>query len=113
MNYQVFHVLHLFSVFCLVGLTFQAVANPDPARRKKTLMWAGIASLGALLGGFGLLAFLAVGFPKWAIVKRLCWLLLSGIAGMVYRMREKANFFCWLATGLIATAVLMVSYKPF
>ena len=60
-----YHVLHVVSVLVLTGYTFYAFAAPAESR-KKVMIITGISSLLVLIGGFGLQAKLAVGWPGWA-----------------------------------------------
>ncbi len=107
-----YHILHVISVLVLTGYTFYAFGAP-PETRKRALMISGIASLLALVGGFGLQAKLAVGFPGWLIVKLLCWLGLSALAGIGYRRRGAAGMLAVIAIVLLVVAVVMVYTKPF
>lgn len=86
MNPAYYYVLHLFSIVILTAHTYMALANPDPANRKRTLMITGIATLLVLISGFGLLAKLhANQFAPWVFVKLACWLGLSALGGLAYR----------------------------
>ncbi len=108
----VYQILHVSSVLLLAGYTFYAFAAP-PETRKKVLIVTGVASLLALVAGFGLQAKLHYGFPGWMIVKLVCWLGLSALAGLGYRRRAQAGTFALIAVVLTVTAVIMVYAKPF
>ena len=108
----VYYILHVVSVLVLTGYTFYAFAAPAETR-KRVLMWSGIASVLALVAGFGLQAKLGYGFPGWLIVKIVCWLGLSALAGMGYRRRESAGALMLVAIGFVLIAVVMVYTKPF
>ena len=112
MNPTVYHILHISSLLVLFGYTFYAFAAPAESKRR-VMMITGIASLLALVGGFGLLAKLHLGFPGWIIVKLVCWLGLSATAGFAYRRRAQANILMVVAFVLAITAVAMVYLKPF
>lgn len=112
MNVTLYYVLHVVSVLVLTGYTFYAFAAPAETR-KRVLMITGFASLLALVGGFGLQARLAVGFPGWLIVKLVCWLGLSALAGFGYRRRGAAGTLAVIALLLATLAVVMVYTKPF
>lgn len=108
MSPTVYYILHVFSVFVLTGFTFYACAAPAETR-KKVMMITGIASLIALVGGFGLLTKLHNNqFAPWVIVKIVCWLGLSGLAGMGYRKRDKACVFMAVALALVFVALYAV-----
>lgn len=107
-----YHILHVFSVLVLTGYTFYAFSAP-PETRKRVMMITGIASLLVLVGGFGLQAKLAVGWPGWLIIKILCWLGLSALAGISYRRRDAAGTFAVIALALTFVAIVLVYTKPF
>ena len=86
-----YSILHVASALLLVGVTFGAFAAPTPERRKATLMWSGILSLLMLTGGFGLLARVVHGWPVWVLIKMVCWLGLSAVAGMAFRKPESVG----------------------
>jgi hypothetical protein len=112
MSPTVYHILHVSSLLVLFGYTFYAFAAPAESR-KRVLMITGIASLVMLVGGFGLITKLRIGFPGWIIVKIVCWLGLSAIAGMAYKRRAQANTLMLVTLALAITSVLMVYLKPF
>ncbi len=107
------HVIHVASALVLVGYTFYAFAAP-PETRKRVMLWTGLASLALALTGVrmwqGLYQFAPAG---WLVVKIVCWLGLSALAGIAYRRREQAGVFTWVAIILAVTAVTMVYVKPF
>jgi hypothetical protein len=107
-----YYILHVSSVLVLTAYTFYAFAAPLESR-KRVMMITGIASLLALVGGFGLQAKLGYGFPGWLIVKLVCWFGLSGLAGFGYRRRGAAGMLALIAIALAIIAVVMVYTKPF
>ncbi|WP_414661569.1 hypothetical protein [Horticoccus sp. 23ND18S-11] len=112
MSPTIYSILHVASVLVLTAYTFYAFAAA-PETRKRVLMITGIASLLALVGGFGLQAKLQVGFPGWLIVKIVCWLGLSALAGFGYRRRGAAGTLSVIAIVLALVAIVMVYTKPF
>ena len=112
MNVIVYYILHVISVLVLTGYTFYAFAG-GPETRKRVMMITGIASLLALIAGFGLQAKLNYGFPGWLIVKLVCWLGLSALAGFGYRRRGAAGTLALVAVVMAGIAVVMVYTKPF
>ena len=109
MNPLYYYLLHLFSLFVLTAHTFMAFANPDPANRKSTMIITGVASLLVLVSGFGLLAKLHNNqFEVWVIVKLVCWLFLSALAGMAYRRPHLRGKLAAGALALILIALFMV-----
>ena len=112
MSPMFYYILHVCSVLVLTAYTFYAFAAPLETR-KRVLMISGIASLLALVGGFGLQAKLGYGFPGWIIVKLVCWLGISALAGVGYRRRGAVGTLALVAIVLLIVAVVMVYLKPF
>jgi hypothetical protein len=106
------HIVHVFAVLALFGCTFYAFAAP-PATRKLALMNSGIAALVVLLSGLRLWQ-LGYGFALhgWIVVKILCWLGLSALAGLGYRRREHAGKLMVAAFLLVLVALVMVYVQP-
>ena len=112
MSPTIYYILHVTAVLVLTGYTFYAFAAA-PETRKRVMMITGIASLLALIAGFGLQAKLSLGFPGWLIVKIICWLGLSALAGFGYRRRGAAGALAASALLFAFIAVVMVYTKPF
>ena len=85
MKIQIYQVLHVASMVLMTAFLFQAFANPDPKNKKKSGMLIGVLALLMLIGGFGLVSTLHVGFPWWVAVKLVCWFGLVAISGLGYR----------------------------
>ena len=113
MNYQLFQLLHVSSVILLSGVTFAAFAAPKSENRRSSLMMSGVLSLLVFLTGFGARGMMELGFPGWAMVKVVCWLALSGLTGMAFRMTGQIPMLRIVAVIVILIAVAMVTYKPF
>ncbi len=113
MSTTFYSVLHVISLLLLSGFTFAAFASPTPERRRKSAILTGILSLLVLVGGFGLLARTQTGWEVWVIVKLVCWLGVSAMAGMVFKRPHAAGTLRALTILLIATAVTMVYVRPF
>jgi len=107
-----YHVLHVLSVIVLTGGTFYGFAAAAESR-KKVMIITGFASLVLLVSGIGLLHKLQYGFPAWAIVKLVCWLGLSALAGIGYRKRKQAGLFMTIVFALVAIAVITIYVRPF
>lgn len=111
MKVQIYQILHVVSLILLAAFVFQAFANPDPKTRKRTMIITGILSLTMLIGGFGLLAVMKLGFPTWIIIKLICWFGLASISGMAYRMPDKISKLSAVTITLIVVAVASVYMK--
>jgi uncharacterized membrane protein SirB2 len=109
-----YQLLHIFSLLVLTAHTFMAFGNPDPANRKRTMMITGIASLLMLVSGFAMLSLNKIPFATgWVIVKMVCWLGLSALAGIAYRRAHLRGTLSLLALVLMLVAVTMVYFRPF
>lgn len=95
----------------LTAFIFQTFANPDPKNRRKTGMITGILALLMLIGGFGLVATMKVGFPWWVIVKLVCWLGLASVSGMAYRKPQRIPMLTIVAIALILIAIITVYFR--
>ena len=113
MNHQLFILIHVTSVILLSGVTFAAFAAPSQDNRRPALMMSGVLSLLVFLTGFGAMGMMGLGFPGWAMVKVVCWLVLSGLTGMAFRMTGQIPMLRAVAAVVILIGVAMVIYKPF
>ena len=111
MKLQIYQVLHVVSMVLLTAFLFQAFANPDPKNRKRTGMITGIFALLMLIGGFGLVAVMKVGFPWWVIVKLVCWLGLASMSGLAYRKPQRIPLLTVLAIALILISITTVYFR--
>ena len=111
--YSGFLIVHIVSLVLLAGVTFAALAAPQPDRRKFSLMWSGILGVVMLVTGFGLLGISEMPFQGWVTVKLVCWLALGMMTPMVFRQPEKATMWSGVTIGVILVAVTMVVWRPF
>jgi uncharacterized membrane protein SirB2 len=109
MNPAYYYVIHVLSLLVLTAHTYMALANPDPAGRKRTLMITGIAALLMLGSGFGLLAKLHGNqFAPWVFVKLACWLGFAAIAGLAYRKAHLRGLLSFLGLVILFVALWTV-----
>jgi uncharacterized membrane protein SirB2 len=109
-----YQVLHLLSLAVLSAHTFMAFANPAPENRKRTMMITGIAALLLFISGFGMLSINKIPFATgWVIVKLVCWLGVSAMAGLAYRKAHLRGVLSFITLALVATAFVMVYFRPF
>ena len=114
MNPSFYHILHVFSLLVLTAHTYMAFANPAAENRRLTLIVTGIASLLVLASGFGMVAKLHGGhLAGWMIVKLVCWLGYSALAGLAYRKAHLRGVFSLVGLTLLLVALVMVYLKPF
>jgi hypothetical protein len=66
-----------------------------------------------LVGGFGMLARLDVGFPNWIIGKLVIWLALGAMLGFANKLVGSARSL-WFAVPVLAFIAAWLAYtKPF
>jgi len=111
MKLHIYQVLHVASMVLMTGFLFQAFANPDPKNKKKSSILIGILGLLMLVGGFGLVSVLHVGFPWWVIVKLVCWFGLVAMTGLAYRKPERIPVLTGAAIALILIAITSVYFS--
>lgn len=111
MKLPIYQFIHVASMVALTAFTFMAFANPDPKGRKRTMMITGILSTLMFIAGFGLISVLKTSFPAWIWIKLVCWLGLSGMAGMAYRKPESAKKFKLITLALIVVAIFTVYFR--
>ena len=109
----VFRILHVLGILLLTGFTFAAFADQSRTRRRTLLIVSGTSSLIAMISGFGLSGILKIGFPLWIVVKIVCWLGLSALAGISYRKPGCFNLWTCLTVALLVLALIMVYIQPF
>jgi len=111
MKLAIYQSLHVGAMVMMVAILWSALVNPDPARKGKTMMWLHPLAIVMLVGGFGALAVLKVGFPWWVMVKVGCWVGLLVIASLAYRMPQKISLLRIIAIVLVLAAIGSVYFK--
>lgn len=105
------HALHVLSVIVLLAYTFYGFAAA-PESKKKVMIITGVATLLVLATGIRMWqAMFGFAFLGWIVVKLLCWVALSGLAGVGYRKRNSSAMM-WLILAIAAVALVMVYWKP-
>ncbi|HWA10785.1 MAG TPA: SirB2 family protein [Opitutaceae bacterium] len=113
MDPNYYSILHVFSLFVLTAHTFMAFANPRPEDRRQTLIITGVASLLVLVSGFGMVARIYQHHIfGWMVVKMVCWLLFSALAGIAYRRPHLRGKLAAGGLTLLLIALAMVYLKP-
>lgn len=116
LSYKTLHVLGLFLVFTgLGGLMIQALTGSGENRAARRLagLAHGIGLLIVLVSGFGGLAKLGVGFPGWAIVKIVIWVLIGGVIVLIRRKPALVGVLWWLLPLLGGFAGYLAIFRPF
>lgn len=119
-SYAVYKTIHYLGIFTLVTALVASLAraagspgseSPDPWRKRLGIVH-GVALFLVLLGGFGMLARLGVGFPGWITAKLVVWV----VAGGLIALRKSATSAAWgvVLVPLLAVLAGWLAYtKPF
>jgi hypothetical protein len=123
MSYTFYKVLHLGSIALILcalgGATVVALGGSsikDHPARKLVSIAHGVGLLGALVGGFGLLARLGVthgGLPGWVYAKVGLWLLIGATLAGVGRKTGSAKLVFFALPVLVAVGAWLAGAKPF
>lgn len=113
--YKVIHFLGIIMVFLAYGgLIVRALYAPeDRAIRRLGAITSGIGLFLLLLGGFGLQAKMALGWPTWFILKFIIWVVLGGMIVVINRKPELSQKLWWITLVLGTVAIVLASTKPF
>ena len=106
------HILHVGSIVVLLAYTFYGFAAGFETK-KSVMMITGIATLLALLTGIRMWQGMYSWHGGWVIVKLVCWLALSALAGIGYKKREQKGLFMTILLAIAVVALVMVYVKPF
>lgn len=113
--YKVIHFLGIFlTLFVYGAFAFQMLqqGQSEFPRRKWLMIGHGVGLFFVLLGGFGLLARLQVGFPLWIWIKLTIWVLLGALLTPM-RRRPQWNTWLWALVLILAvTAGAVATIKP-
>lgn len=121
MSYETYKIIHLVSAFVLFavagGVALFAANGGDKAsntQRKLVGILHGLALVGLLVAGFGLLARLGLGgIPGWVWAKLVLWLIIGGIATLPYKKPQLGSLFLWLVPLLGGLSAVLAIFKPF
>ena len=97
----------------LGGLIVRSLTNSeDKGLKKLASITNGVGLLLALVGGFGWIAKMKVGFPLWIILKLVIWVIFGGLIAVVNRKPEACKALWWVIIVLGITAAVLAGLKP-
>lgn len=105
------HVLHVGSIVTLLAFIFYGFAGA-PESKKMVMIVTGIATIVAVLTGIRMWQGMYAWHGGWVIVKLVCWLALSALAGIGYRKRQSAGLWMTIVLAIAVIALVMVYFKP-
>ena len=116
--YKIVHLVGLILLFQSLGAsTFSRMlpGETDGKSGKMLTIMHGIGLFLLLLGGFGMLARLEIGFPfpVWTWVKLIIWIVLGAAPILVKKRTETARTWWTVILLLGVVAAYMGLYKPF
>ena len=82
------------------------------ANRKAFAMWQGIGLLLMLISGFGLLAKLKLGYPSFAIVKTVVWLVIGAMPVIIRKAKLPTHVAILVSLVLVAINAWLGIMKP-
>ena len=99
----------------LVGMAIISSRGSVEGHKKMISILHGIGVFLLLLGGFGMLARLGIGFPwpGWLWVKLVIWFAFAGSTVMIRKSGAMAKQWTIVAGVLVALAAIMAILKPF
>jgi len=110
MDYTTYKIIHLVGVAALAMGIGGMMAGGNA--RKGFAILQGVALLVMLVSGFGLLARLHLGFPHFAMVKAVLWLLLGMLPMILRRLRAPAIVGICVSLTLVAILAWLGVAKP-
>ena len=111
MPYELYKVLHFAAIFVFLSSASVLLLAGKPGKMWK--MITGIASLVILIAGMGMLHKGHLGFPLWAQMKLVIWLVITALGHVVAKRfpRQGAAAY-WITMVLAITAAYLAVYKP-
>ena len=113
--YQIIHLTGVFMVFLAYGglIIRSALGSDHKGIRRMGAITSGIGLVLMLVGGFGLLAVMDLGWPIWVIATIIIWVILGALIVAINRLPRLAQDLWWSTIVLGVVALLMVVLKPF
>jgi len=113
MNLLTYTLVHVLCVVLLTGFTFQAIAAPVEANRRRLSITTGVLALLLFVAGFGALAKGEFDNMGWVAVKVLCAVVLASLAPLAFKRPERSGRLIGVAVVVLVLAICMVYLKPF
>lgn len=113
--YKLLHLSGLILLFASLGGQFIHYRNggdKDHGSRKLLGITHGVALLLILVGGFGMMARLKLGFEGWLLAKLGIWVLFGGITAVAARRPGQAGKLWGLSLVLGIAGIGLVLFRP-
>jgi hypothetical protein len=110
MDYTVYKLIHLIGIAAVALGTGGMLASGS--NRKTFAIWQGVGLLVMLVSGFGLLAKLHLGFPHFAIVKTILWVLLAVMPVILRKLKAPLSAAIVVSLTLVGILAWLGVAKP-
>lgn len=110
MDYTTYKIIHLIGIAALTLGLGGMMAGGD--NRKLFSIVQGLALLVMLVSGFGLLGRLHLGFPHFAMVKLVVWVLLGALPVILRRLRVPIVAGICISLALVGVMAWLGVVKP-
>ncbi len=105
--YKIIHLTGIAAIAIGAGGMLAGGSN-----RKAFAMWQGIGLLLMLVSGFGLLAKLKLGYPSFAIVKTVLWLVIGAMPVIIRKAKLSTHVAILISLVLVAIMAWLGVMKP-
>lgn len=118
MDYSFYKITHFIGIFMMLtsmgGLIFfSGAGSKNDSWGKMAFATNGIGMLVALIGGFGVIAKLGLGFPGWILAKIAIWFVFALLVMAVRRTPYRSSLYWWGSIVLASVAAYLGHLKPF
>lgn len=113
-NYEIYKIIHLYSLVILfVGIALQTFTTTP---KKSYKIWTGVASLLIFISGMGLLARIGVKhaepWANWIRVKLAVWMILTIVTPIIFKRFSSYAKIWWIVSlVLLLVAMIAVQYQ--
>ena len=110
MAYTTYQIIHLVGLAALAIGTGGMMANGD--NRKTFAIWQGVGLLVVLIAGFGMLAKGKLGFPHFAMVKLILWVVVAVMPVILRKMKAPLGAAIVVSLALVGILAWLGVTKP-
>ena len=105
--YKIIHLTGIAAIAIGAGGMLAGGSN-----RKAFAMWQGIGLLIMLVSGFGMLAKMKLGFPSFAVVKTVLWLVVGAMPVIIRKAKLPTHAAIVISLALVAALAWLGVMKP-
>ena len=110
MPYTTYQIIHLIGLAAIAIGTGGMMANGS--NRKIFAIWQGVGLLVVLIAGFGMLAKGHLGFPSFAIVKTILWVVVAALPVILRKLNASISVAIVASLTLIGILAWLGVTKP-